>query len=180
MLGAHCIRAYSVTQKCVTLSSAEAELMALVKAASEAIGLCQLAASWGLPMTAILLTDSSAALAVTQRRGCGKLRHVRIGHLWVQEANAAGTIEFGKVAGAENPADLLTKHLAAPKATPLFHSLGQNAEAGEAGKRLHLRALRSARGLRLPTKEQRAILYSPGGACEQHAPPEEGCLGNAR
>ena len=40
LLGAHPIKGYSVTQRFVTLSSGEAELMALVKASSEAIGLC--------------------------------------------------------------------------------------------------------------------------------------------
>ena len=85
-MGTHCLRTYSVTQKCVSLSSAEAELYALVRASAEAIGICQLAATWGLQLVGEVHVDSSAALAVTQRRGCGKLRHVRIGHLWVQEA----------------------------------------------------------------------------------------------
>merc|ERR1711867_90210 len=79
LLGAHPIKGYSVTQRCVTLSSGEAELMALVKASSEAIGICQLAESWGMGMSANVHVDSSAAIAVTDRKGCGKLRHVRIG-----------------------------------------------------------------------------------------------------
>lgn len=29
--------------------------------------------------------DSSAAIAVSQRRSCGKLRHINIGQLWIQE-----------------------------------------------------------------------------------------------
>ena len=29
--------------------------------------------------------DSSAALAAVNRKGCGKLRHVRVGQLWVQQ-----------------------------------------------------------------------------------------------
>ena len=29
--------------------------------------------------------DSSAALAVVGRKGNGKLRHIRVGHLWVQQ-----------------------------------------------------------------------------------------------
>ena len=83
--GGHCVRTWSVTQKAVSLSSGEAELMALVKATSEAIGVQQLAASWGLKFDIGVHVDSSAALAVTARKGNGKLRHVRIGHLWVQD-----------------------------------------------------------------------------------------------
>ena len=139
MLGRHCLRTYSVTQKFVTLSSAEAELMALVRASSEAIGMCQLAATWGLSLEASIFVDSSAALAVTHRRGCGKLRHVRIGHLWVQEAHAAGSLNFRKVAGGSNPADLLTKHLGAPRASQLCEVLGQMHVEGDADKRLQLR-----------------------------------------
>ena len=71
MVGSHCLRTYSVTQKFVTLSSGEAELMALVKATSEAIGLAQLGAGWGMSLTAAVFVDSSAALAVTARRGNG-------------------------------------------------------------------------------------------------------------
>ena len=120
MLGMHCLRGYSVTQKFVTLSSGEAELMALVKATTEAIGLTQLAQSWGIRLDASISVDSSAALAVTNRRGCGKLRHVRIGHLWIQELAADETVHFAKVAGEANPADLATKHLAPSKREQLL------------------------------------------------------------
>ena len=47
MRGMHCLRTYSVTQKNVTLSSAEAELMALVRASSKGIGVAQLSQGWG-------------------------------------------------------------------------------------------------------------------------------------
>ena len=111
MLGGHCLRTHSVTQQCVSLSSAEAEFLALVRASSEAIGLSQLAASCGLQLAGEVFGDSSAALAVIHRRGCGKLRHVRIGHLWVQEAQASGTLGYRKVAGTLNPADFANQTL---------------------------------------------------------------------
>ena len=84
MRGTHCIRTYSVTQKNITSSSAEAELVALVRCTSEAIGLSQLAQGWGMTFEAHVFVDSSAALSIATRRGVGKLRHVKIGHLWVQ------------------------------------------------------------------------------------------------
>ena len=103
MLGSHCLRTWSTTQKFVTLSSAEAELMALVKASTEAIGMSQLGETWGMNLRAAIYVDSSAALAITQRRGCGKLRHVRIGNLWVQQATAEGTLRVQKFPGAKTP-----------------------------------------------------------------------------
>ena len=141
MCGSHCIRTYSVTQKFVTLSSGEAELMALVRATSECIGLAQLAAGWGVSLSCSVHVDSSAALAVTARRGNGKLRHVRIGHLWVQELAASEEVSYRKVSGLENPADLLTKHLPAPIRERLLPAIGQFPADGDASARLRLQFL---------------------------------------
>ena len=117
--------------------------MALVKATSEAIGLAQLAATWDLHVQAAVFVDSSAALAITQRRGCGKLRHVKIGHLWVQEVAARDQVQMRKVRGVENPADLMTKGLVAERAGYLLDKLGQSAVGGSAAGRLHLNTVDS-------------------------------------
>ena len=90
MRGTHSLKSWSSSQKNVTLSSAEAELLAAVKASGEALGMLQLMSSVGVPMTASIMVDSSAALAVVARKGNGKLRHVRVGHLWVQQVAADG------------------------------------------------------------------------------------------
>ena len=55
--------------------------------------------------------DSSVALAIVNRKGCGKLRHVRVGQLWVQELAEEEEVKFRKVLGDDNPADLSTKYL---------------------------------------------------------------------
>ena len=72
MRGKHHIKSWSVTQKRVTLSSAEAELGALVKASAETIGILQMVEGLGDSVTAEVFVDSSAALSVTQRKGSGK------------------------------------------------------------------------------------------------------------
>ena len=115
MRGLHHIKSWSSTQKRATLSSAEAELGALVKTACEAIGLMQMTAGLGREVSAEVLVDSTAALAVTQRKGSGKMRHVRIGQLWVQEVAEKEELKFSKVLGTENPADACTKHLTGNK-----------------------------------------------------------------
>ena len=94
-----------------TLSSAEAELLAAVETSGEALGMLQLMSSVGVPMTASIMVDSSAALAVVARKGNGKLRHVRVVHLWVQQVAADGGLKYHKVNGEENPSDACTKHL---------------------------------------------------------------------
>ena len=102
MRGGHHLKSWSVTQKRVTLSSAEAELGALVKASAETLGVIQMAQGLGDEVGAEVFVDSSAALSVTQRKGNGKMRHVKIGQLWVQEAAEAEELKFRKVRGEEN------------------------------------------------------------------------------
>ena len=85
MLGGHLLKSWSTTQKSITLSSAEAELVAAVTMRTELIGITQLAADWGVSLRGRVHVDSSAAIGVAQRRGNGKLRHVRVGTLWIQE-----------------------------------------------------------------------------------------------
>ena len=55
--------------------------------------------------------DSSAAIAISQRRGCGKLRHIHIGQLWIQDKVFAKELVVSKINGEDHPADLLTKHV---------------------------------------------------------------------
>ena len=62
--------------------------------------------------TAIKLhTDSSAAMGICKRSGIGKVRHLAVGQLWVQERLKAGAFRLYKVLGDINPADTLTKSL---------------------------------------------------------------------
>ena len=92
-------------------SSAEAELAACIKASCEGIGVAQMAESLGRQVEVEVYVDSSAALGVVDRKGNGKLRHIRVGQLWIQQAAEDETITYRKIHGKENPADLCTKHL---------------------------------------------------------------------
>ena len=111
MRGTHLIKSWSVTQRNVTLSSGEAELVAAVKATSEAIGVARLAHDWGDASEMAVHIDSSAAIGVVNHRGSGKLRHIRVGQLWIQEMAEEGEVVIRKVSGDRNVADLMTKHL---------------------------------------------------------------------
>ena len=112
--GGHLLKHWASTQKGVTLSSGEAELGGVVKGTSEALGLQSVAADLGLEMVAHVRADSSAALGICQRTGIGKVRHLAVAQLWVQEKVKNREILLHKVAGTENPADMCTKHLARP------------------------------------------------------------------
>ena len=54
-------------------------------------------------------SDSAAALAISQRVGLGKVRHIDVQYLWIQEKHSAKEIDLGNVKGEDNPADMLTK-----------------------------------------------------------------------
>ena len=141
MRGGYCLKTWSSTQKSVTLSSAEAELAAAVKATSEGIGLAQLAESWDIRLERSVCIDSSAALAVVSRKGNGKLRHVRVGQLWIQEKADREEVLYRKVKGEANPADLMTKYLTAAKVQDLSAALRQFPRDGRAKAGLALNSI---------------------------------------
>ena len=111
MLGMHCLKTWSSTQKTIALSSGEAELIALVKMSTETLGIMNMLREWGIQPGARIFTDSSAALGVVHRKGSGKLRHIRVNMLWVQDKRATGELDYQKIEGTENPGDLMTKYL---------------------------------------------------------------------
>ena len=57
-----------------------------------------------------MATDSSGAKSFASRRGSGRIRHIEVKWLWLQQAVADGRFRMTKVAGSLNPADILTKY----------------------------------------------------------------------
>ena len=138
MVGSHCLKTWSSTQKTVALNSGEAELIAMVKASTESLGLMNLYKEWGINIGARVFADSSAALGIVQRRGSGKLRHIRVGMLWIQLKRESGEIEYQKVDGQRNPADLMTKHLGQRTLQLHCANLQQDFPEGRADQSLRL------------------------------------------
>ena len=114
MLGGHCIKTWSASQGAYALSSAEADLYGMVEGITKAKGLRTLAVELGfvaLNNVGRLGTDSAAAKTFVNRRGVGKMRHLQIRDLWLQEEVEKGMLEVVKAKGNKNPADLMTKIL---------------------------------------------------------------------
>ena len=130
------MKSWASTQKKVTLSSAEAELAACIKAACETIGILQMVASFGRTVEGEIMVDSSAALAVVNRKGNGKLRHIRVGQLWIQQTAEDETLSFKKVHGKQNPADICTKHVNQMIIDNALEKIGLGMEAGRAQESL--------------------------------------------
>ena len=49
--------------------------------------------------------------ALLAERGLGKVRHLEVGYLWLQQLVADKHLTVQKIKGETNPADLGTKHL---------------------------------------------------------------------
>ena len=131
-IGAHVLKSYSKQQRTVALSSAEAELHAMVAASAETLGIVSLMADMGLTVEGEIFGDSTAALAIAQRQGIGKLRHVRTQALWVQEARAEGRLRYKKVLGSRNPADSLTKYMPSTLMDQHVETIGLEFRGGRA------------------------------------------------
>ena len=96
MLGAHAIKSYATNQQIIALSSGEAELYALTKAGSQTLGIRANAADLGMSLDGVLFTDSTAAIGMTFRTGVGKVRHINVQYLWIQERVALKELELQK------------------------------------------------------------------------------------
>ena len=113
MLGQHCLKTWSTTQSSPALSSCEAEYYAVVDGASRALGMQTAAKELGIgveELTVEMATDSSGAKSFASRRGSGRIRHIEVKWLWLQNAVADGRFRMTKVAGTKNPADIVTKY----------------------------------------------------------------------
>ena len=107
--GSHPLKHWSSTQRTIALSSAEAELGGMVRGAAQGLGCQSLAADLGLTTPLTILSDASAAIGICRRRGLGKVRHICVSELWVQERLKSQVFRLEKTEGSLNPADMLTK-----------------------------------------------------------------------
>ena len=141
MLGNHMLKAWSRTQQGITLSSAEAEVVALVKAGAEALGMLAMMRDFGAERKASLWCDATSALSLADRKGCGKLlRHIDVGLLWIQDKELKEELSFNKVPGYHNPADMLTKHVGRETSDRHTMSAGQEYKEGRASTAIKTQA----------------------------------------
>ena len=111
MLGSHLLKSWSTTQDAVALSSGEAEFYGIVEGATQGIGMRSLLADMGLQVGIKVMTDSSAAVGTVHRRGAGRVRHLEVRDMWVQDKIAKGEFSVHKVKGKEDVADILSKYM---------------------------------------------------------------------
>ena len=84
-----------------------------------------------------VFTDATTGKSIATRRGLGKVRHISVNELWIQEKVSKGVISIVKIKNKFNPADLLTKHLSKDEIAQIVDALchefteGRNEDAPE-------------------------------------------------
>ena len=99
---------------------------------SARLGLQSIARDLGIQLSLCILSDASAAIGISRRRGLGKVRHLATADLWMQDRICKGDFALEKVAGADKPSDILTKHVDRAIMNKTMSTLGLHYEDGRA------------------------------------------------
>ncbi|KAM4058306.1 hypothetical protein HRG_006682 [Hirsutella rhossiliensis] len=113
-LGSAAISWTSKRQPCVTLSSTEAEYVALTQSAQEAIWLRSLMKDLSHPQavpTAIHEDNKGAIDLANNPQHHSRTKHISLKWHFIREKVAEGTVSLIKIEGTKQPADGLTKAL---------------------------------------------------------------------
>ena len=117
--GKHIVESSCGRQSLVALSSAEAEFYSMIRGAASGIQTQQIFEELGVKLKLVMKCDSSAARGIASRNGSGKVKHLGIKDLWIQQAVRSGEIYLDKVDTLLNWSDIGTKALPAER----LHSL---------------------------------------------------------
>jgi hypothetical protein len=102
-------------QRCVSLSTCEAEYVAICLAAKTCVGahnIVKILAAVGHPVrdTVKIYSDNDAAIVTGSTvRQNNSSRHIELRYHYVRDCVKRGRIQLARIGGAYNPADLLTK-----------------------------------------------------------------------
>ena len=95
-----------------------------------ALGMKSMCADLALKIPLRLHSDATAAIGIARRRGMGRIRHLDVTDLWVQEKFTSKAATIDKVLGTENPADILTKHVDGPALKVALQKMGMSILSG--------------------------------------------------
>ena len=103
------ITCWSRTQSTIAQSTCEAELVALSTGAVEGRYIQHVLQELSQTAALQLSSDSQSTLNHTLRRGVGRIKHLELRYLWLQDELRAGRLQLKHIGSVVNPADLLTK-----------------------------------------------------------------------
>ena len=121
MYGGSPIMWRSGRQSMITLSTAEAELLAIIDGAIAMKGVEALLMDMGLQVEEKqIASDSTAALSISTGSSSWRTRHLKIKANWLQEQVSHGQFTTVHCPGERQPADLLTKALSSARIASLL------------------------------------------------------------
>ena len=134
------LESISKTQTVPALSSGEAELISMNDAGKEAKFLQQMLEDIeGHEVPTILYCDSSAAIGRAKRMGVGKIRHLELRELWIQEQVAQKKLQVEKIQSSDNDADIFTKQIKGQQLYEMLcERLGERQDDREGDEQYHV------------------------------------------
>ena len=128
LLSGGAISGRSQKQKCVALSTAEAEYVAMASAAQESVWLRQLIAELTNSIAeapTLIYEDNQSVIAMTKNpQYHGGAKHIDIKHHFIRQQVAQGTIALEYCPTIKMTADILTKGLSQERFRILRHKAG--------------------------------------------------------
>jgi hypothetical protein len=119
----------SCKQLSINLSSTEAEYLMVTQGACDAIWFCNLLSNLGHPMTSLITIhiDNQLAIAIVQNERFAEwTKHFEVSHHFVHKKLEDGIISLEYIPADKQPADILTKPLAADKFCTFMDMMGFN------------------------------------------------------
>ena len=105
----------SSTQSVRSLSTGEAEFYVITKVSAHSLHSQAILKGFGVTVEAVVLSDASAGIGIASRQGCGRLKHLEVKWLWVQEKVSETSLRLRKHPTETNTADIATKYLTRPR-----------------------------------------------------------------
>ena len=58
------------------------------------------------PKPATVKSDAIAAIGIVKRQGLGRIRHLAVADLWIQQKSKEGAVSYVKLLGSKNSSDM--------------------------------------------------------------------------
>ena len=84
-------------------------MAAIVRATSEGLGMIAIMEEFQIECDLTVKSDAIAAIGIVKRQGLGRVRHLAVADLWVQQRAKAGEVNYCKLDGKKNTSDIMTK-----------------------------------------------------------------------
>ena len=126
IFGRAAIKVITKQQQILAKSSAEAELYAVNTMAGEALSMRSILKDMNINVGIVLHVDAKATIGILHRHGLGKMKHLQVQHLWLQEGIRNGNFKILKIPTKDNLADIGTKPLAGERIQYLVRKLNMS------------------------------------------------------